>query len=195
MEMGFLGLYLWKYQVPFNKIYSVKRIKQIELKSTKGLGSEDKTKKEINKDLYTFVAEIMDIKSVLKKYGLGGTLFYLFLPKKYQRWVSVAEKLEKRGAFIRLVWRSVIGSEGPAITGTAIGLLWAAKGITMGYLQSTYNFKNSPRIFVIPSFTGTTWESLFDCIFEIKLGHIIFAGIKEFIMEALGGRKDAGTPN
>jgi hypothetical protein len=191
MEMGFRGLYFWKYQVPITKIYSMESIKQIQL--TKGPG--DKTKKEINKDLYTLVAEIMDIESALKKYGLGGTLFYLFLPKKYRRWVSVAEKLEKRGKFTRLVWRTVIGRDDPAVTGRVIGLLWVAKGVTMGYLQSVYNFKKLPRVVVIPCFTGTTWESLLDCIFEIELGHIIFTGIKEFIIEALGGRKDAGTPN
>jgi hypothetical protein len=194
-EMNFLGLYIWRRQVPYLESNLPKEIKQRQIDLAQGPGLEQKSNREVTDELNSFLSNVFEISSALKKYGLGGTLFYLFLPRKYRRWVNVAAKLEGKGRFTRLVWRTVVGKQDPAATGMTMGLLWGIKGIATSFLQSGYVFKNPPRIVAIPSFTGTTWETLLDCIFEIKIGHIILAGMKEYISEVVGGRNNAGTPD
>ncbi len=195
LEMKFLGIYIWRYQIPDLTREAPPASTMVAAKTVEGPGLEEKSRQKMAWDIDYFLTRIMDTGQALQKYGLGGTLFYLFLPKKYQRLVSVVERMEGKGRFTRLVWRSVLGRNDAAATSTQSGILWSGKGLITGYLQRKYTFTAQPRIMVIPSFTGTTWETLLDSIFEIKLGHIIFAGMKEYIIEAVGGRKDAGTPD
>jgi hypothetical protein len=195
LEMEFLGLYLWRYQIPDPSPEVSSAAPMVAAKAAEGPGLEEKSRRRVALDLDHLLTQIIDVGQALQKYGLGGTLFSLFLPQKYQRLVSVAERMEGKGRFTRLVWRSVLGKKDAATTSIQTGILWSGKGLITGYLQRTYAFTEQPRLMVIPSFAGTTWETLLDGIFEIKLGHIIFAGMKEYIFEAVGGRKDAGTPD
>jgi hypothetical protein len=142
-----------------------------------------------------YLDNLLELCTILKKYGLGGTFFYLFLPIKYRKWVTVTEELERKGRFKRLIWRTVIGGLEPAFLGPTVGLVWSAKGVIIGYLTGEYNFKKKPRIMVVPSFAETSLETMIDSIFEIKLGHIIFTGIRDYLRQLGGGKKHAGTPD
>ncbi|NLW55429.1 MAG: DUF2953 domain-containing protein [Firmicutes bacterium] len=195
LEMKLLGIYIWRYQLPEQSQEVLPTGTMVAAKTAQGPGLKEKSRQKMAMDVDHILTRIMDVGQALQKYGLGGTLFYLFLPKKYQRWVRVAERMEGKGRFTRLVWRSVLGKKDAAATSIQTGILWSGKGVVAGFLQKTYPFTEQPRIMVVPSFSGTTWETQLDSIFEIKLGHIIFAGMKEYIIEAVGGRKDAGSPD
>jgi len=120
--------------------------------------------------------------TLLSRYGVGGTFFYLFLPSRYRRWMTVAQEMEKRGKFSRFAWGTVLGLEDAALTGTATGILWGMKGTMIGLLQRSYKFdRNKPHVMVLPSYNIPGWETMLDCIFDIKVGHIILGGIKGFI--------------
>lgn len=195
LEMRFLGLYLWRYQIPDQQWDEHQASPPVVSKIAQGPGLEKNSQQVVTEDVDSILTRIIDVGSALQKYGLGGTLLRLFLPEKYQPWVKVAERMEGKGRFTRLVWRSVLGKKDPAATNIHIGLLWSSKGMIAAFLQKAYPFTQRPRIMVVPSFSGTTWETLLDSIFEIKLGYIIFTGMKEYITEVLGGRKDAGSPD
>ena len=132
-----------------------------------------------------YLLNLLELISIFKKYGLGGTFFYLFLPVKYRKWVTVTEELERKGRFKRLIWRTVISGLDPALLGPTVGLVWSAKGVIIGFLTGEYRFTKKPRIMVVPCFTGTNPETMFDSIFEIRLGHIIFTGIRDYFKQLI----------
>lgn len=120
--------------------------------------------------------------TLLRWYGIGGTFFYLFLPSSYRRWLTVAQETEKRGKFSRFTWGTVLGLENAALTGMATGILWGMKGTILGLLQRSYKLdRNKHHVMVLPSYNIPGWETMLDCIFTIRVGHIILGGIKGFI--------------
>lgn len=195
LELRFLRFYLWRYQIPAWQMEGFNTVRQKRVKSIEGIGGEEKKVQDSRISMVTFLAALAEIGSALYKYGLGGTFFYFLLPKDYRKWITVTENLERKGSFKRFVWRTVIGGPEPALLGPAVGLIWNAKGIILGFLTNEYLFKKPPSILVVPCFSGASWETMLDCIFEIKLGHIIVAGFKDYISELVGGKKHAGTPD
>lgn len=195
LELSFFRFYLWRYQIPVLKMEGINTIRQRKVESSTGSGGEEKHIQDGRISIVTFLTDLTKIGSALQKYGLGGTFFYFLLPENYRKWVTVTENLERKGSFKRFVWRTVLGGSEPALLGPAVGLIWNAKGIILGFLTNEYKFKKPPRLLVVPCFSGANWETMLDCIFEIKLGHIIVAGFKDYVSELVGGKKDAGTPN
>lgn len=194
-EMIFLGLYVWQYKLPDLETLPPGGGRRREIETEKGPGLEEKEKLKTD-DLDSLLTKFNRIRSALGKYGFGGTLFYLFLPPKYGRWIGVAQRLEDKGRFLRFTWSTTLGYEDPALTGIALGLAWAVKGTALGLIQRGYKFIREPRIMVNPGFTGSLRETFLDCIFEIKLGHIILAGLKKIITEKMEGEeRDARTPD
>lgn len=195
LELRLFNFYVWRYQVPELRMEGFNNFQQKTVESVEELGGEEKKIQDHPVRLETLLANLMQVGSALYKYGLGGTFFYFFLPKKYRKWVTVTENLETKGRFKRFVWRTTIGGLEPAILGPTVGLFWSAKGVILGFLTNEYIFKKVPRMQVVPCFTGASWETMLDCIFEIKLGHIILAGIRDYLIELVGGKKHAGTPD
>ena len=182
LELRILNFCLWRYQIP-----DWQREALTNTEAEKDPEGQEKAE--------TYLANLFELGTVLNKYGLGGTFFYLFLPVKYRKWVTVTEEMEIKGCFKRFVWRTAIGGLEPSLLGPMVGLVWSAKGMIIGFLSGEYIFKRNPRIMVVPCFTGTSLETMFDCIFEIKLGHIIFTGIRDYLSQVVGGKKHAGTPD
>jgi hypothetical protein len=110
-------------------------------------------------------------------FGMGMTLLSYFLPARYHRWLLVAENLERRGEFRRLSWFTQIGTGDPALTAVGIGVIWGVKETLIGYLQSRYNFMESPEVNVSGNFQSISWGTAFNCIFRAKLGYIMIAAL------------------
>ncbi len=170
-------------------------VRQKTARSIEGMDGEEKKVQDHQLSIGAFLTDLIEIGSALQKYGLGGTFFYFLLPEDYRKWITVTENLERKGSFKRFVWRTAIAGPDPALVGPKAGLIWSAKGIILGFLTNEYIFKKPPCLLVVPCFSGTSWETMLDCIFEIKLGHIIVAGIKDYLSELVGGKKHAGTPD
>jgi len=110
-------------------------------------------------------------------FGLGMTLLTYFLPAKYQNWLLVAGRLEKRGKFHRLEWVTALGTGDAALDAVCYGFAWAVKATFVASLGQQYGFAKPPRISVVPDFQRARFDTVFDCIFRVKLGYIIIAAL------------------
>ncbi|NLW59664.1 MAG: DUF2953 domain-containing protein [Firmicutes bacterium] len=194
LELRLARFYVWRYEIPTIMGEGTAGHNQ-KTATVDGFGTKEEHVQEQQTNTDPFLVKLLAIGRALKKYGLGGTFFYFFLPAKYRSRVTVAERMERKGRFNRFVWRTVLGGGAPAVLGPTTGLFWSAKGIIVGFLANEYRFKNPPRIMVVADFGAKNWETMLDCIFEIKLGHIIVAGIKDYLIQLGGGKKHAGTPD
>ncbi|HEX3048066.1 MAG TPA: DUF2953 domain-containing protein [Bacillota bacterium] len=121
-----------------------------------------------------------DVQEFLERYrnfGLGITLLTYFLPAQYHHWLLVTPELEREGYFERFHWSTQFGTGNPASTALGYGALWSLKAGIGGYLNEKIKFKNPPRLVVVPDFIVAKWDTVFDCIFRIKLGYIIIAAL------------------
>ncbi|MGE5598451.1 MAG: DUF2953 domain-containing protein [Bacteroidota bacterium] len=123
----------------------------------------------------------------LDYYGVGGALFSYFIPARYLPWLDVAGRLERRGRFTRLRWATSVGLDDAAGTALAAGLLFAAKGSLLSWLNRRYRLPRAARIDVHPFFAGYRLESALECIFQLRLGHIIRASLRGFLLDKLRG--------
>lgn len=79
----------------------------------------------------------------------------------------------------QLIWITKVGCKDAAVTGLTTGLLWSIKGIVYGTLKQFKKWQVKKTHFkVATDFDKNNFELLIDCIFILKIGHIIFAGIK-----------------
>lgn len=159
-------------------------------------GPEIIEKKELPPAPGLIPAGFNQVYKLLGRYGVGGTFFYLFLPVRYRRWLTVARDLEKRGRFSRFNWGTVVGSNDAALTGIVAGALWGIKETLIRSLLGGYRFgPDEPRVVILPRFKVPGWETMLDCIFAVQVGYIILAGVKGFIHSMIGGERNDGPPD
>lgn len=119
-------------------------------------------------------------------YGLGGTFLSYFVPPKYLSWLRMAEHLENRGRFTKLHWRTAVGLDEAAATAWVVGLLWALKGWLLNFLDQRYGLPRAvARVGVEPSFGAPGLRTALDCIFKLRVGQIIHAGLRGFFLDKL----------
>lgn len=75
-------------------------------------------------------------------------------------------------------WSSIVGLGDAAHTGAISGALWAVKGGIIGIASQYMSMKNMPKISIYPQFQRVASETLFKCMFQFRIGHAMFAGIK-----------------
>lgn len=79
----------------------------------------------------------------------------------------------------RLSWKTTIGLGDPAFTGMATGAVWSLKGFVYRVFRSNVGYMLKPPEFsVVPCFNDTCFKLDFNCIFDMRIGHIIIAGIQ-----------------
>ncbi len=72
-----------------------------------------------------------------------------------------------------------VGFRDAALTGIAVGGLWSIIGYYLGKLHTSITFQiDKPEVVVRPSFQRACVNADIDCIFKLRLGHIIIAGLK-----------------
>jgi hypothetical protein len=112
-----------------------------------------------------------------RHYGLGITFLTYFLPGRYQNWLLVAENLEQQGFFQNFSWETRLGMEDAARTAVAVATIRVIQESLVAYLKSKYPFRRRPTLAVFPDFENAGLETVFNCIFRIKLGYIIIAAL------------------
>jgi hypothetical protein len=75
----------------------------------------------------------------------------------------------------KLIWRTSFGSEDAAVTGMVTGLAWAIKNWFYLGLKRRLKRISKPVFSVTPLFGSDKIEIDFQCIFSIRLGHVINA--------------------
>ncbi len=75
----------------------------------------------------------------------------------------------------KFTWKTTFGFEDAADTAVLSGALWSVKALVVTFLQKRTNFTAKPIIKVQPVFGEKKLDIDFQCIFSIKLGHLINA--------------------
>jgi len=75
-------------------------------------------------------------------------------------------------------WSSIVGLGDAAHTGAISGAIWAVKGSVIGIISQYMRMQNMPKINIYPQFQRVASETLFTCMFQFRIGHAMFAGIK-----------------
>jgi len=78
-----------------------------------------------------------------------------------------------------LDWRVEIGYANPVATALAAGAFWSMLGTMSArlYRQVTVRVQE-PYLLVVPQFQKPGFACDFHCIFDVRIGHIIFAGFR-----------------
>ncbi|MCL6590841.1 MAG: DUF2953 domain-containing protein [Firmicutes bacterium] len=158
------------------------RKRQVKAQSAAGPAQESAApgRQREQKTVPAFWENIERIQQFLGRYrelGLGVTLLSYFLPARYHHWLLVSSELEKKGFFQKFYWSTQFGTGNPVSTALGYGVLWGLKAGISGYLHRKIKFKTPPRLSVVPDFITAKWDTVFDCIFRIKLGYIIIAAL------------------
>lgn len=104
----------------------------------------------------------------------------LRLLKKYAPALSY---LLHRTQVRKFCWRTEIGTGDPFYTGLATGAARSLKGILLGLLFRHLSPDAArPEMAVRPDFVNSCFNTYFECVFEIKVGHAALSGIKALII-------------
>lgn len=180
LEMSFLRIFRWRRRVTLIKprlehwglILSGEQEQKLPL-------MEQEKKEHSYWQIDEVMKSLQNLIQGLEKYGLGATLLSLFLPKKVRSYLTVIGELENKGHFKKFEWKTSIGTGNPAQTAILLGTAWGVVGYFLAVLQNRYRFRCQPLLNVTPSFGQKVLDTCFDCIFELKIGHIMLAGFKE----------------
>lgn len=180
LEMSFLKYFRWCRRVTLIKprlerwgvLLSGEQEKRLPM-------VEGEKKEESHWQVEELINSVQSLIQALEMYGLGATLLALFLPKKVRAYLTVIEELENKGRFKKFEWQIVIGTLDAAQTAILLGVIWGAVGHILAFLQNRYRFYCHPLLNVKPSFNQKVLDTRFDCIFELKIGHIMLAGFRE----------------
>lgn len=86
----------------------------------------------------------------------------------------------------RFYWRTEVGLNDAAYTGIMVGILWAVKSFLYNNFRSKIRIiTEKPAISVVPDYFNKKLALDFSCIFDIRLGHIIIAGLN-FVRNTIG---------
>jgi hypothetical protein len=78
----------------------------------------------------------------------------------------------------QLEWHTMIGIGDAAATGVIAGATWAVKGSLIGVLSHYMKLRDMPVMSITPNFQHAITITSFKCIFQVRVGHAILAGIK-----------------
>ncbi len=163
------GLVRYRTEVPVVELnhYLLSSVLKIETKTRGPLVDAAGKKDKVLKVPIT-LAQLRKIPFYIKKAGE--------LLRRYQKaWRKLLSSLR----FHHFAWTTEIGLGDPAGTGVAAGLLWGVKGFVYGVFQNYVGtVKRNPQLLVTPCFSGSCFRLDFHCIFDIRIGHIIIAGLK-----------------
>ena len=131
----------------------------------------------------------------VRDYGLGIALLSLFIRNEYIHWVASFSAAHSQTKCLHLRWITVLGLDDAAITAVATGASYALTGMALGYLQQYIDFSRCKKhqLSILPSYDQPKLETDFFCILELKIGHIIAAGFRNYLRHFL--RKEGVQSN
>lgn len=98
------------------------------------------------------------------------------LAKKYG---PVVFYLLRRIHLRRFSWQTEIGLGDPSHTGFLTGMAWAVKGFLLTVLYRFFSPGGVRPFFkVVPNFKNSCFNTVLDCILEVRIGYIILTGFR-----------------
>lgn len=83
----------------------------------------------------------------------------------------------------RLHWKTNMGAGDPSHTGFLIGLVWGVKGLLLTFVYRLLSPGGvRPVVVVTPNFENACFNTMLDCIFEVRIGYIIVTGFKALFL-------------
>ncbi|MGD8189734.1 DUF2953 domain-containing protein [Brevibacillus ginsengisoli] len=95
-----------------------------------------------------------------------------------------------------IAWHTKVGIGDAAATGTLTGIVWSVKSMILASLTRYVTLRTFPRLSVQPEWNGIGVRTEVRCIFTVRVGHIIVAGIRILLKLRKGReRKWKTTPS
>lgn len=83
----------------------------------------------------------------------------------------------------RFQWRTELGTGDPAQTGFLVGMAWGMKGVLLTFFYRFFSPGGAkPIVAVTPNFEKACFNTLLDCIFEVRIGYIMLTGFKTLFL-------------
>jgi hypothetical protein len=122
---------------------------------------------------------------------------YALHPMRLKRTVNMFFNwFEKYSDFMRNVisslrceyfsWHTLCGTGDAATTALLTGLLWSVKGTVLTKIKKNSILYTQPSISIKPDWGKEQYTTAFQCIFSIRIGHVITAVMKAFLMRNKG---------
>lgn len=100
-----------------------------------------------------------------------------------KRYGPVILQLFRRIHLRRFQWRTRLGTGDPSHTGFITGLAWGLKGALVSVLYRLFaSGGTKPFYKVVPDFENACFSTVFDCIFEVRVGYIMLTGFKALLV-------------
>ncbi len=98
--------------------------------------------------------------------------------ERFQRYNSALYYLFRFVRCRRFYWRTEVGFHDAACTGMMVGVLWGIKSFLYNNFRAKIGvMAEKPAILVVPDYFHKKLALDFYCIFDIRIGHIIIAGL------------------
>ncbi|MCL6634958.1 MAG: DUF2953 domain-containing protein [Peptococcaceae bacterium] len=105
----------------------------------------------------------------------------IYVVKKY---LPVFHYLLRRIRLLKFCWSTELGTGDPFSTGLAAGAAWSFKGALASFVCRFFSAGAArPEVAVRPNFFQPCFNTAIECIFEVRIGHIIITGIKALFIK------------
>lgn len=153
------GILSYTYEVPFIKL------KTDEPGIVYEKDTLDKKKKESKSKVTPeeVLNRISEMKTLIKNIG---------------EFFIIMKKLLKSIQVVKFEWHTVIGVNNAAYTGMLTGFIWSLKGMLIGGIGKYMRLMEKPTISLSPSFQQAMSQTSFQCMFRLRIGNAILAGLK-----------------
>ncbi len=157
------GLIKYKKEIPVIKVDDDSASVVMKEKTKMGPKEETTHTEENSFDSHDLVNSLDDTKALLEHvFGLH------ILIRKFLRKVRI-KKFE---------WHTRVGIGDAASTAILCGAIWSAKGGILGLLSNYMRLTVRPVLTVTPNFQQFASQIKLKCIFQIRVGHAIWTGMK-----------------
>lgn len=102
--------------------------------------------------------------------------------RKFKKYYPVVLFMFERVKLSRFHWQTEIGTGEPSQTGILVGTAWGLKGFLLSLIYRLFAPGVRPVINIAPSYEKVCFNTFLDCIFEVRIGHIILTGFKMLIV-------------
>lgn len=128
----------------------------------------------------------ISLRNWIRRYVQNADEFRQLIKSSIQYYWSYQPVIKGFMQFIKcehIKWKTVLGFEDVALTGQILGILCVFKEILIRRVKPKMNSNSSVYYSIIPSFGKTIFEMNFQCIFSVKLSHVISAIKKAYLIK------------
>lgn len=172
--IGLYGTFKYTTKIPFIDLVDGREgVPALEINTKKEMG-----KKARQMDHSKSIINLHEMERIINKYK-----------KIYIKYETFIKHIKRKLVLNNISWYTEIGTNDAAETAIITGLIWAIKASIIVLISKGYNLSDV-YISVVPNYNIDNFETSIDCIFSIKLGYIINAGIKTLLVQIKDGVKN-----